>query len=101
MTKKTFKARTKPTEQASMFLGPFLEFAEEGEVRLARYLLHCGIDDRDIQDLAARKPPSWRTIASRTAPLTLMPPLMISSLAANCGAHQRAEADSIARIRFG
>ena len=31
-----------------MVLWPFLDFAEEGDDALARYLLHCGIDGDDI-----------------------------------------------------
>jgi hypothetical protein len=46
--RKTKKIRTGLTKDESMILWPFLDFAEEGNDQLARYLLHCGIDDADI-----------------------------------------------------
>jgi hypothetical protein len=48
--RKTKKIRTGLTKDESMILWPFLDFAEEGNDQLARYLLHCGIDDADIGD---------------------------------------------------
>ena len=46
--RKTKKFSAKRTEGESMILWPFLDFAEEGNDQLARYLLHCGIDGADI-----------------------------------------------------
>jgi hypothetical protein len=46
--KKPKTASTKLTEDESMVLWPFLDFAEEGDDAFARYLLHCGIDGADI-----------------------------------------------------
>jgi len=38
-----------PTEDEAMILESFLRFAEKGEDELARFLLHCGIDNNDIE----------------------------------------------------
>jgi hypothetical protein len=47
-TRRTKKVRTSLTEDELMVLSPFLDFAEEGTDQLAKYLLHCGIDEADI-----------------------------------------------------
>ena len=39
----------KLTEDEAMILGSFLDFAEKGEDVFARFLLHCGIDNNDIE----------------------------------------------------
>jgi hypothetical protein len=44
--KNSRKTRTKADEEA-IILDSFLRFAERGEDELARYLLHCGIDNHD------------------------------------------------------
>jgi hypothetical protein len=41
------KTRTKADEEATI-LDSFLRFAERGEDELARYLMHCGINNHDI-----------------------------------------------------
>ena len=46
--RKPKKFSAKLTEDESMILWPFLDFAEEGNDQLARYPLHCGIHDADI-----------------------------------------------------
>jgi hypothetical protein len=38
------------TTDEAMILAPFLDFAEEGNDILAKYVLHCGIDNDDIRD---------------------------------------------------
>ena len=38
----------KLTEEEATILGSFLEFAERSEDEFARFLLHCGIDNDDI-----------------------------------------------------
>src|SRR5262249_52496060 len=48
MTSKKRKSQ-KPNEDEAMILGSFLDFAEKGEDEFARFLLHCGIDNNDIE----------------------------------------------------
>jgi hypothetical protein len=49
-TRRTKKVYTSLTEDELMILSPFLDFAEEGDMALARYMVHCGIDADDIKD---------------------------------------------------
>ena len=46
--RKPKKVSAKQTEDELMILWPFVDFAEEGDDQLARYLLHCGIDGDDV-----------------------------------------------------
>jgi hypothetical protein len=39
----------KLTEDEAMILETFLQFAERGEDEFARYFIHCGIDNYDIE----------------------------------------------------
>ena len=39
----------KVAEEEAMILGSFLEFAKRSEDEFARFLLHCGIDNDDIE----------------------------------------------------
>jgi hypothetical protein len=37
------------SDDESVLLWPFLDFAEQGEDKLCKYLLHCGIDADDVR----------------------------------------------------
>lgn len=37
------------SDNESVLLWPFLDFAEQGEDELCKYLLHCGIDADDVR----------------------------------------------------
>jgi hypothetical protein len=39
----------KPSDDERVLLGPFVDFAEEGEDALCKYLIHCGIDAEDVR----------------------------------------------------
>jgi hypothetical protein len=68
----------------TMILGPFLDFAEEGDDALAKYLLHCGVDGDDIRDAGDvqgailnhyRRPDGKQDIAAAAHDLARWPPI--------------------------
>jgi hypothetical protein len=48
--KQKMKTATERDDERYLLLGPFLDFAEEGEDALCKYLIHCGINREDVQE---------------------------------------------------
>ena len=72
------------TADEAMILGPFLDFAEGGQDTLAKYLLHCGIDNDDIRDAGDvqvaifnhyRRPDGRQDIGTAAHDLARWPPI--------------------------
>jgi hypothetical protein len=78
------RSKSKRTEDEAAILGPFLEFAEDGEQALAAYLDHCGITAADIEEAGHtqgailsyyRKPGGGYDIEAAARDLASWPPI--------------------------